>query len=153
MSISESHWSVISETEETAHENGNSDSGATSSQTSCATSVAGSSNSSFSSISGPEMSLPKSIVKKRRVGLDIDDSYGQVTLEDDASDGGITDNETDDYAKFQARQISFIDLGEFDADDESSDEEYDEDYNEVSDDYSDEEDSDGDSIADSYEGG
>lgn len=149
MTISESQWTIVSGTEESTHENGNYESAATSSQTSCASSVAGSSNSSFSSISGPEMPLPKSIVKKRRVGLDIDESYGKVTLEDHASEGAITDEETDDYAKFEEGEISFIDLGEFDADDESSDKDSDEDLDEDSN----EEGSDGGSIADSYQGG
>lgn len=149
MSIVESPWTVISGADESPHENGNYESCATSSGGSSTASFAGSSNSSFSSISGTEMLLPKSIVKKRRVGSDIGESYGQVTIEDDGSEGAVTEDEFDDYAKSGEVENSYIDLGECDADDESSDKDSDSDSDEVTDD---EEDSDGESIADSYQG-
>jgi hypothetical protein len=144
ISISEGSWTVISGAEEPVHENGNYESTATSTGTSPTASFMGSSTSSFSSISGSEMSLPKSTVKKRRVGPNALESYGLVTFEDDASEEAVTDDETDISAKLE-NEDPFTDFEEFDGDDESSEEESDDDSDEQSD-------SDGESDEDEYDG-
>ncbi|KAK2768614.1 hypothetical protein FQN54_000470 [Arachnomyces sp. PD_36] len=156
LSISEKSWTIISGAEGSAHENGNCDSVATSTGTSPTNSFFGSSTSSFSSYSAPEMSLPKSIVKKRRVGSSSHESYGQVTFEDDGSEAAITDEEIGDLPKPKDDEDPFTDFGEFDGDDESSEEESDEEGDDEFDEDSDdeegeEEESDGELIADSYD--
>lgn len=150
MSISESSWTVICGAEDSTHENGNYESAATSTGTSPDASFMNSSTSSFSSISDSGMSLPKSIVKKRRVGSNAHETYGQVTFEDEGSEGAITDEEPETCAKPKEGEVSFTNLGDFDGDDESSEEESDEDSEDEE--FDEGEDSDDESVADSYPG-